>query len=373
MRKKIYYIFLAIITAVLCLTLVNHIQADYQSTVLADNPLLYFRFEDAGTGGDVDDDGSVGRGGTYIGDSITGIPSAPGLGIAAHLGQENIFDGGGDCVSVDDSDFVFGLPDVTYEAWIKIAPGDLAYSRIFQHNGSWLEEGAPGVMMNTYEYGVIGGDKTNYGLEAPTDDGEWHHVVITYDSGASTLKELYVDGVSVGTASAPNDLSYDHELITIGAEGNQWWMYNHLKGAIDEFAIYEGILSECKIKVHYNALILDPDLDGDLVTDDIDNCPCVYNPDQTDSDGDDIGDECDNCPGVYNPGQADSDGDNIGDYCECETANLNSIDPINFEDFAILGEGWSTTGPGDTNRDDIVDFIDLLQVVEHWLEECGQP
>jgi len=80
------------------------------------------------------------------------------------------------------------------------------------------------------------------------------------------------------------------------------------------------------------------DSDGDLIDDDIDNCPFIYNPDQTDLDGDGIGYACencvdidgdgygdpgysinicpdDNCPGTYNPDQTDSDGDGVGDSC----------------------------------------------------------
>jgi len=36
----------------------------------------------------------------------------------------------------------------------------------------------------------------------------------------------------------------------------------------------------------------------------------------TDSDGDGISDNVDNCPDIYNPGQADSDGNGVGDACE---------------------------------------------------------
>ena len=58
------------------------------------------------------------------------------------------------------------------------------------------------------------------------------------------------------------------------------------------------------------------DFDGDLVPDDIDNCPWVANPGQEDGDMDGVGDVCDNCVATANPGQEDGDMDGIGDACD---------------------------------------------------------
>jgi hypothetical protein len=65
-----------------------------------------------------------------------------------------------------------------------------------------------------------------------------------------------------------------------------------------------------------------PDQDEDGIPDDEDNCPTVYNPDQTNSDGDSHGDACDNCPTVDNEDQANSDADSHGDVCDnCPTVD----------------------------------------------------
>jgi hypothetical protein len=71
------------------------------------------------------------------------------------------------------------------------------------------------------------------------------------------------------------------------------------------------------------------DSDDDGINNQDDNCPLVFNPDQTDTDGDGEGDACDadddndgvpdgsdNCPLIANPGQEDNDGDDIGNVCD---------------------------------------------------------
>jgi hypothetical protein len=78
----------------------------------------------------------------------------------------------------------------------------------------------------------------------------------------------------------------------------------------------------------------DIDFDEDGVADDLDNCPSIANPEQSDSDRDGLGDACDrcdggpdgdrdgvcdavdNCPMDWNPSQNDSDGDGVGNRCD---------------------------------------------------------
>ncbi len=79
------------------------------------------------------------------------------------------------------------------------------------------------------------------------------------------------------------------------------------------------------------------DLDRDGVLDDEDNCPLVFNADQSNLDGDLLGDRCDadmdddlvpnaadNCPRAYNPMQEDPDGDGRGVTC----AGVDHLDPL---------------------------------------------
>lgn len=68
----------------------------------------------------------------------------------------------------------------------------------------------------------------------------------------------------------------------------------------------------------------DPDADNDGILNDPDNCPLIYNTDQSDTEyggGDKQGDACDNCPTVMNIDQMDTDKDGLGDECDDDIDN----------------------------------------------------
>ena len=66
------------------------------------------------------------------------------------------------------------------------------------------------------------------------------------------------------------------------------------------------------------------DVDNDGI---LDNCdPEIL--DDTDQDG--VADDVDNCPDVYNPDQSDIDGDGIGDVCDQVEINISEAITLNF-------------------------------------------
>lgn len=79
------------------------------------------------------------------------------------------------------------------------------------------------------------------------------------------------------------------------------------------------------------------DIDEDGMTNEIDNCPDIFNSDQLDLDADGLGDSCDadadgdgiqdrngdNCPSLANADQTDSNADGIGDACDSEALDTD--------------------------------------------------
>lgn len=61
---------------------------------------------------------------------------------------------------------------------------------------------------------------------------------------------------------------------------------------------------------------------------------------------------------------------------DCNSANLDGINPVNLKDFALFASDWGLTGTelvGDINRDLNVNFEDLFYTAKYWLNHCNQP
>lgn len=79
----------------------------------------------------------------------------------------------------------------------------------------------------------------------------------------------------------------------------------------------------------------------------------------TDSDGDGVTDDIDNCTDVPNPNQRDTNGDGFGNFCD---ADLNNDGIINAIDLGLFRIAFFSTGAGldaDFNGDETVNAIDL--------------
>jgi subtilisin family serine protease len=106
------------------------------------------------------------------------------------------------------------------------------------------------------------------------------------------------------------------------------------------------------------------DVDGDEWADNLDNCPGIYNPDQSNGDSDEVGDLCDTdmdgdgvgneqdvCPSIHNPEQTDTDGDGVGDACNDSPDAVFPNDPSFGQLWGLQNEGLNSEGVADADID----------------------
>ncbi|MCE5185240.1 MAG: LamG domain-containing protein [Planctomycetaceae bacterium] len=265
----------SIILAVLCLALSGSALAAYQDVVMADNPLSFWRFEDASSANGataLDSATRAYKNGTYInnGTGVADIALVAGkVGQAAQLNGSGS-GGAGNCIDIWDgnaqapyslSKDSFGNPlqTITLEAWIQSSSAS-NYPRIMQHNGAYNVLSSYGIGAHDSGYvTMIGSGQTWYTGTTNVFDGAWHHIVVTYnpvlddDDGIDDLYEyVYIDGVGKwGNTIEDGALALNYDRLTLGSEGNRWYVYNGFVGLLDEVAVYDSVLSAERVAAHY--------------------------------------------------------------------------------------------------------------------------
>jgi hypothetical protein len=234
----------------------------YETTVKANNPLVYYRLADTllPTINTLKDSSGNQKHGSYSGfATITqGQPSA----IATDAADFSVTSGGQDVLATR---LAPGLPagDAarTVEAWYKSPPSPFTPTR--QSLVSWGAAG-PGEAFGMHVEGdklwldVWGGQAYFVSTEpANIQDGAWHHLALTYDPAGSPRYSGYVDGTRLALAlpdpgaaplnpDAPLATNGDAPLILGGWAGGLT-----LNGSLDEVAVYGSALSADTLKAHY--------------------------------------------------------------------------------------------------------------------------
>ncbi|UCM87536.1 LamG-like jellyroll fold domain-containing protein [Streptomyces marincola] len=230
----------------------------YTDEVLADDPLLYWPYDEPANNFASDASGNNGAG-VHRGGPERGVtpPAVPGTG-ARGIGYD-----GTDSYTYSDRSYS-GLTRYTLETWFRttttrggklIGMGNriLEPSSVRDHNLYMLDDGR-------LAFGVYNRNYRTITSPGAWNDGEWHHAVASV--GADGMR-LYVDGEQVAssplTTSARDVTGYwrtggDSLAGWPGRPTSDWFA-----GQLDETAVYPGQLSAARVRAHHEAAFVPVD------------------------------------------------------------------------------------------------------------------
>ncbi len=164
--------------------------------------------------------------------------------VAGKMGAALEFDGSDDNVDCGNDPSLNINDRITVAAWVKTT--STAHGYFVSKGTAWDETGhyAIGQEYNvpmTFQFEIAGsGGTVELDSNVAVNDGQWHHIVGTYDDPDV---RVYIDGVEQNSATGTNRLT-DSAVggLTIGQRGG-----NIISGIIDEVRIYNHALTEGEI------------------------------------------------------------------------------------------------------------------------------
>jgi signal peptidase I len=222
----------------------------YADTVLDDNPMLFWRLNEA-SGGTAADASGNGRTGSYanVGSyGVTGALLSDSSNKAVRLSM----------AAITANASTVGPSNFTLEAWIKTSTTTggriLGFGNGGGINGSTTVDRQLYVGNNGRVYFGVGANKKVVASPSRVNDGAWHQVVAIYTSSGQGMK-LFVDGdqVATGTGQVISMSGY----WRAGAEQMSGWTANpsdeFFDGDLDEVSVYTTALSATQVAAHYTA------------------------------------------------------------------------------------------------------------------------
>jgi MYXO-CTERM domain-containing protein len=261
--------------------------ASYSATVLADNPLAYWRL---GEGPGSTTAANLGTGGSAYDLTYRTPPSAlPTLGVAGLLSgdsdtamrltnpinsslqnQQYASAALGSATGLNFTTGSFSL-----EMWTRIDPSVNVSTSLLglmstggggatAVNGTPVAGGGNGYTLQVSNGSLrlaFHGAGAGAIYSAPiTDLTGTRHLVVTFENGATNTARFYVDGGLIGTATGTADpLSATANLFSLGSfaraagTGGGSANYGYSNGVLDEAAVYNTVLTDAQIASHYAA------------------------------------------------------------------------------------------------------------------------
>jgi hypothetical protein len=198
--------------------------------------------------------------GDASGDAIDAAGSLDGTVTGATRGVTGAILGDADTAySFDGNDGIL----ISNNALLQLSTGTLEFWCKGTTNDGWIvaKHNAWGIALVGSDLGFFDfGGAAVRDSNASVTSGNWHHVVLTFQSGVVGGTIIYRDGVSV----LATDMTVSNQSIgiSIGADHNGATFESFYTGAIDEVAIYSSILTPTQVAAHYDMGVNGPPATG---------------------------------------------------------------------------------------------------------------
>jgi hypothetical protein len=223
----------------------------YSGAILADAPNIYYRLGES-SGTTVSDSSGNGHNATYAASGVT-------LGAAGAIVNDTdtaitLNGTTGAVQEASGAGVPTGFANRSVEAWFKTTAATDMPIVAYGTSGIANQYFAVYVNGTAIEVQTGAGTIVTFPGTAALNNGAWHHLVVTYDSGApaGNLK-VYIDGASFGTQTPATILSttLDAAGLEVGKDDKVTPAF--FNGSLDEVAVYATVLSTTQVSNHDKA------------------------------------------------------------------------------------------------------------------------
>lgn len=224
---------------------------DYESVILNDVPLAYWRLGES-SGTTAADSSGNGNDGVYENSPTLGVPGA----LLTDSDTAVTFAQASSQYISSSYAGVTGSGARSIEAWVKTTDTRFFDGGCIISWGTWLSGQAFLLHIPDQEIRLVVLDGNVIWSAPNINDGNWHHVVVTLPGNADvTDATCYVDGVAQSvSSSAPQTINTGTSLnVAIGHDNVDPSFTRYFDGSLDDVALYGHVLTQDQVSAHYEA------------------------------------------------------------------------------------------------------------------------